>query len=163
MPGAAPRHHAFLADGCIDPRPEFLTRLRESIGDKGTIVVYNEKFEKAVLTKLAAAFPEHAGWIENAKRRIIDLLEPFSDFDFYHPEQHGSASIKVVLPVLTGRSYAGLTIHEGNQASREYLRVQFGDVPEVERRKVREQLEAYCGQDTEGMIWIVEELERLCR
>jgi hypothetical protein len=27
-----------------------------------------------------------------------------------------------------------------------------------ERRKVREQLERYCGQDTEGMIWIVDAL-----
>jgi len=37
----------------------------------------------------------------------------------------------------------------------------FGDVPEAERRKVRDQLERYCGQDTEGMIWIVEALRRL--
>jgi len=28
---------------------------------------------------------------------------------------------------------------------------------------VRRQLEAYCGQDTEGMHWIVEALEKLCR
>jgi len=38
------------------------------------------------------------------------------------------------------------------------LRVQFGDVPEAERRKMRDQLERYCGQDTEGMIWILEAL-----
>jgi hypothetical protein len=37
----------------------------------------------------------------------------------------------------------------------------FGDVPEAERRKVREQLERYCGQDTEGMVWIVDALRRL--
>ena len=41
------------------------------------------------------------------------------------------------------------------------LRVHFGDVPEPERRKVRGQLERYCGQDTEGMVWIVEALRRL--
>ena len=41
------------------------------------------------------------------------------------------------------------------------LRVHFGDVPETERRKVREQLERYCGQDTEGMVWIVDALRRL--
>ena len=39
-----------------------------------------------------------------------------------------------------------------------YLRVHFGDVPEAERQKVRLQLERYCGQDTEGMIWIVDAL-----
>ncbi|MCL4789521.1 MAG: DUF2779 domain-containing protein [Verrucomicrobia bacterium] len=160
-PGAKPEHHAFLADGRDDPRPEFLNRLRDCIGDKGTVVVYNEKFEKGVLDKLAEAFPEHAGWIDGVKARIIDLLEPFQSFDYYHPNQHGSASIKAVLPVLTGRSYADLEIQEGGQASLEFLRVHFGDVPEAERRKVRGQLERYCGQDTEGMIWIVDALGRL--
>jgi len=66
-----------------------------------------------------------------------------------------------VLPVLTGRSYADLEIQEGGQASQEFLRVHFGDVPEDERQKVRGQLERYCGQDTEGMIWIVERLQIL--
>ena len=41
------------------------------------------------------------------------------------------------------------------------LRVHFGDVPEAERRKVRDQLERSCGQDTEGMIWIVDAVRKL--
>ncbi|MCL4854083.1 MAG: DUF2779 domain-containing protein, partial [Bryobacteraceae bacterium] len=160
-PGTKAEHHAFLADGRGDPRPAFLQRLRDSIGDKGTVVVYNEKFEKGVLDKLAGAFADHAGWIENVKRRIIDLLEPFQSFDCYHPQQYGSASIKAVLPVLTGRSYADLEIQEGGQASLEYLRVDFSDVPEDERQEVRGQFERYCGQDTEGMVDIVDALRRL--
>jgi hypothetical protein len=159
--GAKPEHHAFLADGRGDPRPEFLNRLRDCIGDNGSVVVYNAKFEKGVLDALADAFPEHTNWIDGVKARIIDLLELFQAFDYYHPEQHGTASIKAVLPVLTGRSYADLEIQEGGQASLEYVRVHFGDVPEAERRKVRGQLERYCGQDTEGMIWIVDALRRL--
>jgi len=95
------------------------------------------------------------------KARIVDLLEPFQSFDYYHPEQHGSASLKAVLPVLTGRSYADLEIQEGGHASLEYLRVHFGEVPEAERRKVRAQLERYCGQDTEGMAWIIDRLGKL--
>ena len=142
-------------------RADILNRLRDCISDNGTVVVYNEKFEKGVLDGLAEAFPEHTGWIENVKRRIVDLLEPFQAFDYYHPQQHGSASIKSVLPVLTGCSYADLEIQEGEQASLEYLRVHFRGVPEAERRKVREQLERYCGQDTEGMVWIVDALRKL--
>jgi hypothetical protein len=157
-PGAVPEHHSFLAEGRVDPRPEFLNRLRDCIGDKGSVVVYNAKFEKGVLDRLADAFPEHADWIDNVKRRFVDLLRPFQNFSYYHPEQHGSASIKSVLPVLTGRSYAGLEIQEGGQANMEFLRVHFGDVTAAERQKVREQLERYCGQDTEGMIWLVDAL-----
>ena len=160
-PDSKPEHHAFLAEGGTDPRPEFLNRLRDCIGEEGSVVVYNRKFEKAVLEKLAKAYPDHAVWIGNVKRRFVDLLEPFQVFDYYHPDQHGSASIKAVLPVMTGRSYADLEIHAGGQASLEYLRVHFGDVPKAERRKVRKQLERYCGQDTEGMVWIVDALRRL--
>jgi hypothetical protein len=43
----------------------------------------------------------------------------------------------------------------------EFVRVTFGDVPEVERQRVRWQLEAYCGRDTEGMLWLVEALTNL--
>jgi len=46
-------------------------------------------------------------------------------------------------------------------ASREYLRVTFGNVPEEERRRVRRELEEYCGQDTGGMIWITDALRRM--
>lgn len=41
-----------------------------------------------------------------------------------------------------------------------YLRVYFGDAPEAERRKVRQQLERYCGQDTQGMVWITDPLRK---
>jgi hypothetical protein len=160
-PGAKPLHHSFLAAGKADPRPEFLNRLRDRIGDEGTVVVYNQSFEKGVLTKLAELFPEHAVWIENVKRRFVDLLKPFQNFDYYHSEQQGSASIKAVLPVLTGRSYADLEIKEGGQASLEYLRVTFGDVGEAERQKVRQQLEKYCGLDTEGMLSITDAMRKL--
>jgi hypothetical protein len=160
-PGAKPEHHGFLADGRGDPRPAFLDCLRGCIGERGAIIVYNEKFEKGILDALAEAFREHAGWIEEVTKRMVDLLEPFQAFDYYHPDQHGSASIKAVLPVLTGHSYADLEIQEGGQASLEYLRVHFGDVLEAERRRVRAQLARYCGQDTEGMVWIVDALRRL--
>ena len=80
---------------------------------------------------------------------------------YYHPDQEGSASMKAVLPALTGRGYEGLAIQEGATASLEFLRVTFGQVSEVERQQVRRQLEEYCGQDTEGMIWIVDALRAL--
>ncbi|MFH1738259.1 MAG: DUF2779 domain-containing protein, partial [bacterium] len=78
-------------------------------------------------------------------------------------DQCGSASIKAVLPALTGKSYEGMEISEGGTASLEYLRVTYGDVEEAERQKVRRQLEKYCALDTEGMAMIVEELRRLAR
>ena len=93
----------------------------------------------------------------------MDLLLPFRGFRYYHPAQLGSASIKSVLPALTGRGYDDLEIQEGGTASLEFLRVHFGDVTSEERQRVRAELEAYCGVDTEGMIWIVDRLRLLLR
>jgi hypothetical protein len=66
--------------------------------------------------------------------------------------------MKAVLPALTGKGYEQLDIQEGNAASREFLRVTFGDVSDAERAKVRKQLEDYCGLDTMGMVEIVQAL-----
>ena len=48
----------------------------------------------------------------------VDLLLPFRGFRYYHPQQHGSASMKAVLPALTGSGYEDLAIQEGGTASR---------------------------------------------
>jgi hypothetical protein len=41
------------------------------------------------------------------------------------------------------------------------MRVAFTAVPEQERRRVRRQLEDYCGLDTSGLVEIVEALRGL--
>jgi hypothetical protein len=161
--GKKPKHESFLADGASDPRPEILTMLKKLLGDKGSIVAYNAPFEKDKLSKASAIFKEYAKWYQGIEPRFVDLLSPFKSFYYYHPDQCGSASIKAVLPALTGKSYEGLEIAEGGTASLEYLRVTFGDVDEGERQKVSRQLEKYCALDTEGMVLIVEELEKLAR
>jgi hypothetical protein len=91
----------------------------------------------------------------------VDLLEPFRSFSYYHPDQEGSASMKEVLPALTGKSYEGMAIADGGAASREYLRVTFGNVATGEKEHVRAQLEEYCGLDTSGMVAIVDALRKL--
>ena len=73
----------------------------------------------------------------------------------------GSASLKAVLPALTGMSYAELEIAEGETASREYLRVMTGEIDPIERIQVLRDLEAYCALDTLGMVAIVDQLRRL--
>ena len=77
--------------------------------------------------------------------------------------QKGSASLKRVLPAITGRGYEDLDITEGQAASIAYQAVTYGDVSEEVRGKVRADLEKYCGRDTEGMIWIVDKLKELSK
>jgi hypothetical protein len=160
-PGAALSHCSYLSDGRSNPNPEVLKLLKEKLGDSGSIVCYNAAFERSVLNQAVEAYPEFQAWWTGAQFRLIDLLGPFRAFAFYHPGQSGSASLKAVLPVLTGEGYESLDIADGETASREYLRVTFGGVDAAERARVRKQLEDYCGLDTMGMIRIVEALQEL--
>jgi hypothetical protein len=160
-PNADLVHHGFLADGTGDPRRNFMDRLQGAVEGKGSLVAYNAAFERGVLTECAEALPAYRPWVQSLEPRFFDLLEPFRTFDYYHPAQHGSASMKAVLPALTGRGYDELEIRDGDMASREYLRVTYGRPAPDERERVRRQLEQYCGLDTRGMWQIVAALRAL--
>jgi hypothetical protein len=159
--GSKPQHHSFLAEDTADPRPDFLDHLRMHVDNEGSIVVYNQSFEKGIITDLATAFPEYKDWLNALEPRVIDLIEPFRKFHYHHPSQCGSASIKAVLPAVTGKGYDELEIQEGKAASIAYLAASYGNVTPEEKAKIRQDLLTYCGRDTEGMMWIVEGLRAL--
>jgi len=159
--GAKPEHFSFLAGGVDDPRLAFLAELKKVLGNTGSIVVYNQGFEEGILKELALSFPEYDGWVNLIRERLVDLLSPFRQFHYYNPLQKGSASLKSVLPAITGRGYEDLDINDGQLASISFLSATFGDMPEDEKVKVMTDLEQYCGRDTEGMIWIVYKLKEL--
>ena len=55
-----------------------------------------------------------------------------------------------------------MNISKGDEASIKYYQVTYGEnVDSKEKEQVRKDLEEYCKLDTEGMIWIVEGLEKL--
>ncbi len=160
-PGAPASHYSYLMPDRADPRPTLLAGMRAQLGDGGSVVVYNQSFEQGVFKELAEAFPEYADWCQGITARMVDLLQPFRGFLYYHPDQMGSASMKKVLPVLTGHGYGDLNISDGEYASVRFFSTTFGEAPPAEREQVRADLEVYCGQDTEGMIWIVDALTAL--
>jgi len=160
-PDAKPQHHSFLAEGQSDPRPAFMRRLSEVMGDHGTVLVFNKGFELTRLRELAELLPEYTDWVRQITGRTVDLLGPFRDFHYYHPSQKGSASIKKVLPALTGQSYDGMDISEGGTASREFIRVTYKDVGDDDRQRIRHALEEYCKLDTHAMIDITQALAKI--
>lgn len=160
------KHYSFLAEGSDDPRPTFIEELKKLLGDKGSIIVYNQAFEKRILKETAEFLPEYKEWVEAINARIVDLLIPFRNFHYYNPLQQGSASIKKVLPALTGKTYEGMEIAQGTDASRRYLYITHGrfngekESPE-EIKKVRKALEKYCELDTWAEVIMLEELRGL--
>tara|TARA_Y100000296_G_C5171034_1_gene257285 strand:+ start:869 stop:2353 length:1485 start_codon:yes stop_codon:yes gene_type:complete len=161
-PNGKLKHISFLADGISDPRPKFLQSLKDNLGEKGSILVYNQAFEKGVLNECSISFPEFKEWYEkNILPRIKDLWDVFKDFSYYDPAQKGSTSLKYVLPVLSDLSYDEMDIKNGALASLEYERVTYKNVGEKERLKVREALEEYCEMDTMAEVEIVNGLKEV--
>jgi len=136
-----------------------IEHLVTSIGDTGNVVVYNQSFESGVVDSLATTFPEHSEKLQNIRGRLVDLLVPFRNFHYYHPGQMGSASMKKVLPALTGKGYDGMDIGKGDDASAAFYKIALGDISEEEKDKTKKDLERYCALDTEGMVWILDSLK----
>ncbi len=155
------QHFAYLHDGKDDPRPAFLKALKGALPAEGSVIVYSEGFEGSVLKELARDFPEYQKWVDDISLRFVDLRVPFSKFWYYNPVQKGKASIKNVLPAVTGKGYEGLNIADGDCASIAYLDMTFGEMSPEMKRKTREDLLRYCGRDTEGMVWVVQSNQSL--
>ena len=135
--------------------------MHKAIGNEGHIVVYNQYLEQGALRAMGTAFPAYCYRSEKVIPRLVDLLIPFRSFHYYHPLQRGSASIKSVLPAITGQGYEGLAIADGQTASLAFLAATYGDMPLSEKARVRADLERYCHLDTEGMVQIVKRMGEL--
>jgi hypothetical protein len=147
-----------------DPRPKFMQALKDNLGKSGSILVYNQNFEKSRMRESADYLPEFNDWYEkNILPRIKDLWDPFKDFSYYNSKQKGSASIKALLPLFSKLKYSDLDINNGLLASLEYERATYGGVDEAERLKVYKVLEEYCKMDTMAEVEIVDGLREMLK
>lgn len=154
-----PSHTSFLWTEKTDPRAEFMKALTAQLGDKGSILAYNLKFERGCIEAMAKYLPQYEKWWAVTKDRMLDLLTPFEKFYYYHPKQKGSASIKAVYPAMVGGSYEGLAIADGSAASREYTRFVNGGMSDEESKALFEALEIYCSLDTQAMYDLMKALD----
>jgi hypothetical protein len=151
-------HHEFLGQAGEDPRPSLMAKLLADTGPCKTVLVFNQAFEVGRLREMAADFPDYAGEIENLIARIVDLMTPFRNRDYYVREMCGSHSIKSVLPALVPElSYDGLAVADGEMAMLAYARLTTVRDRE-EKEKIRQDLLAYCRLDTLAMVRIWEKL-----
>jgi predicted RecB family nuclease len=161
-PGAEPEHFEFLAMDKGDPRTAFISSLCETLGDRGSIVVYNQQFESQRLWELAGWLPENRQCIRDIQRRLWDLL-PVVRNHVYHPEFGGSFSLKAVLPALVPEmTYEGMEVPNGQAAGLAWEKMISGKATEVERLAMRRALLAYCGQDTLALVRLLEALQSCC-
>jgi hypothetical protein len=154
-------HFEYLAHPGVDPRREIAEKLVGEIPDGACVLVYNMAFEKRVLRELGESIPMLRKRLKAVIDGMIDLMEPFKRRDIYHWRMDGSYSLKSVLPVLVPEmTYEGLEISDGAMASEAYFTMEEIADP-AERSRLRKALLEYCGQDTLGLVRLLEKMRTM--
>jgi hypothetical protein len=153
---ATPGHAEFLATGLEDPRRAFAESLIAQLRDSGPVVVYSG-FELGVIRDLENLYPDLGDELRAIAARIWDLLDVIRK-NYYHPDFHGSYSIKSVVPALVPElAYKDLDIQSGDGASSAFQKL--ASSPHLnpsERERIESELKEYCARDTLAMVKILE-------
>ena len=146
-------HREFLDLSGDDPTRAFAQALIADCGERGPIFVYNAGFEKKRISDLAEFFPDLAKALLSLNERVVDLL-PIAREHFYHPDQHGSWSIKAVLPAICpDLKYADLDgVQDGGAAMDAYLEALSPQTTAARKAAIEQQLLAYCALDTRALV-----------
>ncbi len=157
------RHLDHIHDSNDHPFPIIARKLRDEISDVGSIIVWNETFEKGRNKELGTHVPELAAFFEDVNSRIVDLMVPFKQGHYDDPSFLGSASIKKVLPVLApDLTYDDLEVKEGKSASRLWREaVVDGSMSDKDKQRTLDNLKTYCELDTFAMVRILGAIQGL--
>lgn len=162
-------HYEYLAPDHKDHREEIVKKLCELIKD-GTVLVYNDSFEKTRIKELSNIFPEYSFKLLKINSQIFDLMniiktntklyqnlgyskEEASMFNYYHKNLNGSFSIKKVLPIFSDLTYKDMEIGNGIDAL-----VTYANFPKMNKKEYEhkyKKLIEYCKQDTWAMVCVL--------
>jgi len=158
-PDAKLEHREYLHRENTLPVEMLVKKLKKDIGTTGSLLVWNESFEKncnEMMGEIALAYKEDLLEINS---RIVDLMTPFSKNWFVDKDFRGSHSIKNILPILVPElSYKELAIQGGGTAQRLWMQCIFDNKIETSEEKIMNDLRKYCALDTLAMVKIWEKL-----
>jgi len=165
-------HYGFLAPDTNDHREELISEMVKYIDTSsgGTVLVYNESFEKSRLSELANIFLDYKNELLKIKDMVFDLMnitktksslyeelgyskEEASLFNYYHEDLNGSYSIKKFLPLFSNLTYKGMEVSNGVEALVTYAKLPKMD--KIEFKHKYNKLIEYCRQDTWAMVEIL--------
>ena len=157
-------HKEFLGDGLNNPIYDIANSMLNDLGIGGSIVAYNDSFEKSRIKELAYIVTDKKNELFALVDRFVDLADVFQNGYCYNKQMGGSFSIKSVLPALfpndTELNYKNLEgVHKGDEASAAYLALPIMSKEEYD--STRKNLLAYCKLDTYAMVKIYQKLLEL--
>jgi len=152
-PRARTQHREFLDLSGNLPADPLLRALLEALPDDGPIFAYGASFEKSCLGTLADLVPTRRRKVERVQARIVDLLKPTRDH-YYHPDMHGSWSLKAVLPTIPGgKDYSDLEeVREAGAAQLAFAEAILPSTTPARKGALRDALLEYCKRDTEALV-----------
>ncbi|MDA1239063.1 MAG: DUF2779 domain-containing protein, partial [Proteobacteria bacterium] len=154
-------HFEFIADTNKDPRRAIAESMIKNIPQEGSIMAFNESFEKSCVESLAEHCPDLSAELLALNERFVDLIDPFRGGGYYHSDFNGSFSIKSILPAIcpNEKHYKDLEINNGGMASLAYKEMREQGDKEIQTS--REKLFEYCQMDTYAMYAIYKELLKI--
>lgn len=170
-------NYSFISTEHHDQRELLIQKMLDVIHDDGgSILVYNQNFEKTRLKEMAEVFPQYKTRLLEMNERVFDLMhlirgnkklyqalgfdkDEKPSFNYYHEELNGSYSIKKVLPIFSELTYKDMEIGNGTDALVAYAK--FPNMDKEEFDFTYKHLLEYCKQDTWAMVKILDELRKL--
>jgi hypothetical protein len=136
----------------------------KDITPTGSIVAFNQGFEKAQIKGLALTCKDISDELLSLNKKFIDLAHPFQYKHYYHPRFKGKYSIKVVLPTLfpddDELDYKKLgSVQNGGDAMDTFANLHLLK-DKSKLAEIKRDLLSYCRLDTLAMVRIWEKLHQ---
>jgi hypothetical protein len=159
-PNGELEHFEFIhTDPDNHPMIALANSLVKKIGNQGSVIVWNKKFEGKCHQDIAELMPEYEDIFLGYNQRFFDLMEIFSKQLYLHPDFRGGFSIKNVLPVLVPElSYKELNVRDGSMAMTGWKTMMFEMKNQQDKDQMKQDLLIYCKLDTLAMVKIFEVL-----
>lgn len=153
-------HAEFLDLSGEAPMRALAEQMLVDLETDGPVLMYTS-YERDVIKGLIEMFPDLSQGLQAIIDRLVDLHPP-TRINYYHPDMHGSWSIKAVLPTIAPEmDYALLEgIAEGTEASAAYVEAIHPDTSAERKEEIRLSLLKYCKHDTEAMVRLVHFFEQ---
>jgi len=153
-------HAEFLDTTGEFPVRRFAESLIDALGADGPVLMYTS-YERTVINGLLPLVPDLYAPLQNILDRLVDL-HPVVKQHYYHPDMHGSWSIKAVLPAMVPKlDYKSLEgVADGLAAANAYVEMLDDQTPDARKRDIADQLLKYCKLDTLAMVEVVKKLSQ---
>jgi hypothetical protein len=163
-----PAQTMYLHSEASNPLQPLLEHLFADLGPSGSILVWNDKFEKKCNRLMAEQDPRKLPELSAVNLRIVDLAAPYKNHWIFDRRVAPRWGLKTILPSLYPTNqypeldYNGLNlIHEGAAAQKMWTEGIFSADPQYDKNEILAALRAYCSLDTLAMVYIYRKYREL--